>query len=1125
MMRRMFPLQILKTVRTTTLTLSLLLGTSIFAEVSASASTVARHVVSSAVTSQSSSTAVSMITAESSGVRVEDIAQRTETSQTFANPNGTWTTEFSPEPQQVVDDAGAWHPIDTTLVERGGELHPRYAASNLSILLGGTKTFARITEDSRDLEWRWPDVLPAPAVDGDTVTYKNVLPHGDLVVTATPTGFEHSVVLNQQPAESIDIKTPIVTDGADMVDSPSGGFSIEKASGEAIVSSPGPLMWDSSLGNEGGPENVAPVESAVKDAGGTSTLTLSPDPEFLADPATVYPVTIDPTISVGTFADTWVQNAGYTTSQVSSNELRAGTYDAGAHVARSFLKFDVGEIVGTRVQSADFVMRNFSSNSCSASTIRVEPIDEAWAISDLTWSNQPAVDSSTYADYSPAKGYNSNCVGGDATWNITSIAKAWANGTVLKQGLRVSALNETSNASWRKYRAGNYGAPTVPKLSITYTSNAPSLPTAVSASPGGPGYVTSLEPDLQARVSDPDGVNVRARFTVLKGSTPVWSGTSEPVTSGSVASVTVPSDVLEPGGQYTFTVAADDGAQISPTSQSVPISVDIAAAVVPAPPCATACSTLSSVKLFDSAQSGLLQGGESRVVDVRIAGIDNDAVQTLLTTVVAKSWASPGALKISNPQYAVPVADTLAFTSGDSPGTGVSTTAEVTPSVDGLLRISNTSPQPVAVTVTANSWVAWTNSEEQSLDDAEALDGSDTTPEGFVEESDDDVQEDAPTEQLTATEKSAMDQAIAPGVGVNIATDYSRQCASSGPDTETCITVLADSAPPPSYGSHKASYAQEASDYETIAARTPTAHSCPSITGKPTSWRVVGRFHACNAQRILFDQRIKQTQELTGQATIKVQQDMLLHAKSLDLQHTYRFYYLSGWGTASDVTLNTWYYCTRNCTSSDEGLRIHGPINYLHSFTGWSNRNGNANPAANALDSVGTFLAVSPCGGDGKCSAIPAGYDSPKIYCDRLDYIVLNGGGSGCRFPDYWPTFNLWLNGQTPESAKHILDSQTIFGHPGAKSDGRPLHRHYWGPNGSQNKNRNEARRLCRALKDKTGSCDEYPFASTDEGCYLLRCHVRKIDLADNVKAGRFLGTFYRDKRIADDGKFWVKIH
>lgn len=52
------------------------------------------------------------------GEPVEDVSQRTEYAQFFANPDGSWTMSAATEPVRVQDDQGAWHDIDTRLVEQ-----------------------------------------------------------------------------------------------------------------------------------------------------------------------------------------------------------------------------------------------------------------------------------------------------------------------------------------------------------------------------------------------------------------------------------------------------------------------------------------------------------------------------------------------------------------------------------------------------------------------------------------------------------------------------------------------------------------------------------------------------------------------------------------------------------------------------------------------------------------------------------------------------------------------------------------------------------------------------------------------------------------------------------------------
>lgn len=160
-----------------------------------------------------------MVTARAQGSRVEDLSQRSEFGQVFANPDGTWTSELESDPVRVRDERGVWHGVDTTLVERDGGLAPRYAVADVRLSAGGDRTFASVSEEGRELEWRWPTDLPAPVVAGDTATYPGAAPGGgDLVVEVSPDGFSHSIVLHEPPAGPVEFSVPVVTDGAKLAE-------------------------------------------------------------------------------------------------------------------------------------------------------------------------------------------------------------------------------------------------------------------------------------------------------------------------------------------------------------------------------------------------------------------------------------------------------------------------------------------------------------------------------------------------------------------------------------------------------------------------------------------------------------------------------------------------------------------------------------------------------------------------------------------------------------------------------------------------------------------------------------------------------------------------------------------
>ncbi|MGH1554642.1 hypothetical protein ACRAWF_30140 [Streptomyces sp. L7] len=62
--------------------------------------------------------------AQAENRRIEILSDRTETGSTYANPDGTLTTEAFAAQIRVKED-GKWEDIDTTLSDTGADLTPR----------------------------------------------------------------------------------------------------------------------------------------------------------------------------------------------------------------------------------------------------------------------------------------------------------------------------------------------------------------------------------------------------------------------------------------------------------------------------------------------------------------------------------------------------------------------------------------------------------------------------------------------------------------------------------------------------------------------------------------------------------------------------------------------------------------------------------------------------------------------------------------------------------------------------------------------------------------------------------------------------------------------------------------
>ena len=522
-----------------------------------------------------------IVTARASGVRVEDESQRTEFTRVYANPDGTWTNETASGPESVLDEDGVWRDIDTTLVERDGVLVPRAVGTDLELSDGGDRLFASMSRDGHDLGWRWDAPLPEPVVEGSTATYPGAVEGGDLVVTATATGFTHSVVLRERPAGAVEISIPVSTDGGDLVEGADGQLRITKPNGTgSVLTAPAPVMWDASLSVDSVPVETEPsgeamlVDTAVGEtAAGTPELRLTPDAGFLSDPDTVYPVTIDPTFTFySSTGDTWVSNQT-PSSQESSAELRVGTQDGGATRSRSYVRFNglLGSIPsGADFKSASLVLRNFDSLSCTSSSIEVAQVDQDWTLSSISWSNQPSMTSLHQATFAPAMGYSSSCPAGDAVWDVTGIVNDWYTGAKANRGLRIKATSETSTASYRRYRSVDISDGSLrPRIDVTYNR----LPGAATApwpspftfytAPGGAVtmYTNTSTPKFTASAPDADTgdivqLQIRVFGSDAPGSTAVTGCQTPPVPAGTYTSCTVPDPI--PDGTWAVRAKAAD---------------------------------------------------------------------------------------------------------------------------------------------------------------------------------------------------------------------------------------------------------------------------------------------------------------------------------------------------------------------------------------------------------------------------------------------------------------------------------------------------------------------------------------------------------------------------------------
>ncbi|MEO3808091.1 RHS repeat-associated core domain-containing protein [Sphaerisporangium sp. B11E5] len=366
--------------------------------------------------------ASAILTARLQNARVAVESETTESSLTYANPDGSLTVEAASGVVRVRED-GQWVPVDTTLVESGGVFRPKAAKAQVEFSAGGADAPLAAIAQNPDKRFglRWPSELPTPQVAGNIATYPGVDGEGgtDLVVTALPTGFRFDLVVRQRPTGDLRFTFPVEARGLKLGEAAGGTLELTDDEGELAAAAPKPVMYDSpATASESGPVRSGPLSVKVESRDGGQVLVLEPDMAFLTDPATRYPVTVDPTITLPvTTSATVYSGTGISTNgslDVGNHDIRWEDFSSERRYSRALLGFDTSQLVGKTVVDARLELRS------------------------------PGGEARSYQDYMSASGPT-------ITRTYQCTYPAWSNLTQYSSGSRVSRNNrhwEANKTTW-----------------------------------------------------------------------------------------------------------------------------------------------------------------------------------------------------------------------------------------------------------------------------------------------------------------------------------------------------------------------------------------------------------------------------------------------------------------------------------------------------------------------------------------------------------------------------------------------------------------------------------------------------------------------------------------------------
>ncbi len=471
--------------------------------------------------------------AQAKATHQQVLVDQSERAQHFANPDGTQTSVVSPIPVRLKDSSGAWRDIDLTLAPAlDGTLGGKVTGAGLR-LAPIANGLVRIPTPAGDIVAVHDGASLAPAATTtNTATYSHALGDRDVTESLLVHGAEEGVVLHKATDPTSYTTTFTVPAGVTAKQLANYGVEFVDPAGKQLLAYGGGFTHDAN------PSNIYPdgaqtdtVTTLVGQTGSTVTVTVGFDPTFLADPARVFPVTVDPSYYTNTWTsgggqDTWVE-ADSSTSQYASHELRVGYGfgTSGTAVARTLLEFQIAGLANPNnyVTEAHMAINQFAATQCAPTY--TNGLASGFTGSTI-WSNQPGAD---------GKGLVSTtnmCNSGWYNVDLTSIARRWFNNSSPDWGIRLQS-NEQSSNGWRKFNSGETGSGSAPAIFVTY--GPPPSPTATTrtapaqAGPAGlatPGqtlnYTTTItNPAAQAQsvtLTDPTAAGDPATVQIQVGS-------------------------------------------------------------------------------------------------------------------------------------------------------------------------------------------------------------------------------------------------------------------------------------------------------------------------------------------------------------------------------------------------------------------------------------------------------------------------------------------------------------------------------------------------------------------------------------------------------------------------------
>ena len=378
-------------------------------------------------------------------------AARSAYDTTYANPDGTETTEFSTVPVNYQTPNG-WQPIDTRLTA-DGKSGWRNTSDAVALDFAPTATAPDLatvtTGPGQQLSFGLAGAAAsAGAVSDSAITYPAVQPHVDLKLESVAGGVKETLVLDS-PDAATSYVFPLRLNGL-TPHLANGQITLTDSANKTKAVIPAGDMIDAGAARSNG------VTYQLVN----NNLQVTLDVAWLHDPKRQFPVQVDPTVKMpvdgGSGTDAMYVQDGVGSAK-GDQDLLVGTVDG--HQSASYVKFTdlVSKLQYHTIFGAQLWMVEYNSDSCQPREVTVDPVTGAWTGgSGYSWPG-PAV-GTALTSKSFAHGYiafghsSSNCPTAGETINLGAagrdLVQRWVNGDQANNGLSIRGSSDALSGKW-----------------------------------------------------------------------------------------------------------------------------------------------------------------------------------------------------------------------------------------------------------------------------------------------------------------------------------------------------------------------------------------------------------------------------------------------------------------------------------------------------------------------------------------------------------------------------------------------------------------------------------------------------------------------------------------------------